>query len=159
MRHRVDVASQHYSFFFSAARVPESRARDERVAVAGHLQVRQAAQRALDRVGQRALLAADRGDVDEGGGERGAFGMQVKVVVHGDQLTGPRPNRPRRRPRYATSATPTADWRAIALAAPRSAATMTATDGRITDAVRATANTSLARSRPAGSSRTTTRRS
>jgi len=45
------------------------------------------AQRVLDRVGQRALLAADRGDVDKGGGEGGAIGVQVKVVIHGNQPT------------------------------------------------------------------------
>jgi hypothetical protein len=72
-------------------------------------------------------------------------------MVHETNLSGARANR--------ASAISIDDWRAIALAAPRSAATITATEGRITDAVRATANTSLARSRPAGNSRTTTRRS
>ena len=91
MRHSVDMARQHHSFFAAASRVTESRAGDERVAVPGHLEVRQGAQRALDRVGQRALLAADRGDIDEGGGELGAFGVQVKVVIHGDNLPAPRP--------------------------------------------------------------------
>src|ERR1700730_15506871 len=80
------MAGQHYSFRF-----PEARARDERVAVPGHLEVRQAAERALDRVGQWGLLAPDPGHGHEGGGELGAFGWQVKVVIHGDNLPGPAP--------------------------------------------------------------------
>jgi hypothetical protein len=55
VRHRVDVTSQHHSFFSSA-----SRTRDQGVPVAGQLKVRQRTQRALDRVGQRSLIAADR---------------------------------------------------------------------------------------------------
>ena len=103
MRHSVDVARQHHSFFVAASRVTESRARDERVAVPGHLEVRQRAQRALDRVGQRALLAADRGDVDEGGGKRGAIGVQVEVVIHGNNLPGPPQPAPLNRPRRGVS--------------------------------------------------------
>jgi hypothetical protein len=83
MRHGVDVTSQHHSVALAARGL-----RDERVAVAGHRQVRQAAQGPFDRVGEGPLRAADRGDVDEGGGQLGAVGVQVKVVVHGDQPIG-----------------------------------------------------------------------
>jgi hypothetical protein len=87
MRHGIEMTSQHYPFVLVAPCVVKFSARDKRVAVAGHLQVRQAAQGALDRVRERALRTADRGDVNKGGGELGAVGVQVKVI-HGDNLSG-----------------------------------------------------------------------
>ena len=77
MRHRIDMTSQHHPLAS-----PERGPRDERVAVARHRQVRQLPERVLERVGQRALGAADRGDVGQRGGQLRAVEVQVKVVVH-----------------------------------------------------------------------------
>jgi hypothetical protein len=87
MRHGIEMTSQHYPFVLVTPRVVKFSACDKRVAVAGHLQVRQPAQGALDRVRERALRTADRGDVNKGGGELRAVGVQVKVI-HGDNLSG-----------------------------------------------------------------------
>ena len=58
MRHGVDMTSQQHPLPL-AAPCGKAGARHKRVAMAGYLQVRQAAQRPLDRVRERALLAAD----------------------------------------------------------------------------------------------------
>ncbi len=133
MRHGVEMTGQHHPLFS-----PELGPGDERVAVPGHRQLRQASELALDRVRERALLAADGGDVGQRGGQLGAVEVQVEVVVHGRQRY--------RGPGLAAPAASPAACLVIAWAAPRSALTITATDGRPTDAVRATANTSLDRS-------------
>jgi hypothetical protein len=71
------MTSQHHSFLTA-----ERGAGDERVAESVHGQVRQRRQGALDRVGQRFLLAADGSDVGERGGQRRAVCGQVELVVH-----------------------------------------------------------------------------
>ncbi len=73
-RHRVDVPGQDHPF-----RPPEFGPRHDRVAVAADVQVRQQAQRGLDRVRQRAFFAADRGNVNKLRGQRRAVKIQVQV--------------------------------------------------------------------------------
>ena len=58
--HRVDVARDH-----DPRGRPEVRARDDRVAVADHLEVCDVGQRGLDGVGELGLVARHRLDVDE----------------------------------------------------------------------------------------------
>ncbi len=89
MRHRVDMTSQHH-----ALTSPQRGTRDERVAVTRHRQVRQLSEGVLERVGERALRAADRGDIGERGRQLRAFEVQVKVVVHASKLTWPWRPRP-----------------------------------------------------------------
>jgi len=64
-RHGVDVPGQDHPL-----RPPEHGAGHDRVAVPVHGQVRERPERALDGVGQRPLVAADRGGVHEPGGQR-----------------------------------------------------------------------------------------
>ncbi len=72
-RHGVDVAGDH-----DALGATEVGAGDDRVPVALHLEVGQRAQRRLDRVGERALVAAHRLDVDEGLGQLHGVDAQIK---------------------------------------------------------------------------------
>jgi hypothetical protein len=115
-RHGVEVPGQYHPL-----RPPERGAGHDRVSVPVHGQVRPGPQRGLDRVRERSFLAADRRDIDELRGQRrpGESGVQIHPASLG-----------------AASA---ARWVGIAFAAARSAVTMTATEGRRTLPVRATA--------------------
>ena len=72
-RHGVDVPGQH-----DALGAPERGARDDRVAVAGDLEVRERTQGGLDGVGEGRLVLADRLDVADGRGQRRDVGGQVE---------------------------------------------------------------------------------
>ena len=115
-RHGVEVPGQHHPF-----RPPEHGAGHDRVTVPVHSQVRRRPQRVLDRVRERSFLAADRRDVDELRGQRRP--REAEIQIHPASL----------------GADPWAPWVGIAFAAARSAVTITATEGRRTLAVRATA--------------------
>jgi hypothetical protein len=115
-RHGVQVPGQHHPF-----RPPEHGAGHDHVSVPVHGQVRPRPQRVLDRVRERPFLAADRWDVDELRGQRRPG--EAEVQIHPASLGG----------------APCAPWVGIAFAAARSAVTITATEGRRTLAVRATA--------------------
>jgi hypothetical protein len=112
-RHRVEVPGQHHPF-----RPPEHGAGHDRVTVPVHGQVRPGPQRVLDRVRERSFLAADRRDVHEPRGQRRPG--EAEIQIHLASLGA-------------------APWAGIAFAAARSAVTITATEGRRTLAVRATA--------------------
>ncbi len=79
-RHGVDVPGQDHPL-----RPAEVRPRDQGVPLPLHRQVRQGRQRALDRAGQRLLIPADRGDVDQCRGERGR--VTGKIQFHSGSLT------------------------------------------------------------------------
>jgi hypothetical protein len=160
-RHGVEVPGQDHPF-----RPPEHRAGHDRVSVPVHGQVRARAQHAFDRVRERPFLAADRRDVHQLGRQRRAIGMKIELEIHPASL-GHRPGlrwlAQRLRcgsPRHETPVPPhpsvlkprfhdgwgraQVGWAApgrggMALAASRRAVTMTATEGRRTLAVRATA--------------------
>ena len=83
-RHRVDVAGED-----DPLGAAQRRARDDGVAVAVDGQVRYVAQRPLDQVGQRRLVAADRLDVAQGDGQVGAGQGQVESG-HGPEPYGPK---------------------------------------------------------------------
>jgi hypothetical protein len=96
-RHRVEVTGDH-----DPLAAPELGPGHDRVAVSGHREVRQPAQRGLDGVGDRLLVAADRLDVDELLGERDGIGVEVEGR-HGLHPTSPR--------RAAAHYAPTGRWR------------------------------------------------
>ena len=72
-RHGVQVPGQQHP-----ARPAERGPGEHRVAVAVHLRPADGPQRRLDRVGERALVAGDRLDVDQRGGQRRAVRGQVE---------------------------------------------------------------------------------
>jgi len=117
-RHGVEVPGQHHPL-----RPPERGTGHDRVSVPVHGQVRPGPQRRLDGVRERSFLAADRRDIDKLRGQRRPGEAEVKVRIHPASLGG----------------APAARWAGIAFAAARSAVTITATDGRRTLPVLATA--------------------
>ena len=72
-RHGVDVAGEHHALV-----TPEVGAGHDGVADAGHLEVREVAQRGLHGIRQRAFVEAHRLDVAHRGGERGDVGGEVE---------------------------------------------------------------------------------
>ena len=111
-RYRVDVPGEDHPLG-----PPEHRAGHDRVSVPVHGQVRARSQRGFDGVREGTFLAADRWDVNELRSQRRAVGRKIQLQIHPASL----------------------GHRLIAFAASRSAVTMTATVGRRTLAVRATA--------------------
>ena len=109
-RHGVDVSGQHHPLVAA-----EVRACDDGVADAGHLEVRQVADRGLHGIRQGSFVEADRLDVAHRGGERGDVGGEVEgggrrrhtghlndrpplyAGRHDAHRLGPRPAHPHRR--------------------------------------------------------------
>jgi hypothetical protein len=75
-RHGVDVPGQDHPL-----RPAEAGPRDDGVPVPRHPQVREPGQRARDRPGQHLLAAADRGHIDQRGGQRRSITRKVQIHV------------------------------------------------------------------------------